>query len=285
MKKYSLILKNGHCIDPLNNIDALMDIAIANGKIANVMPHIADEEAEKCIDISGLYISHRLIDAHTHCYHSSGLPKAWAGDYSIQPDYYSFRSGVTTMVDTGSAGSYNFGHFKSTVIDRVKTRILTYLNIADYGMTTLMVEQYPDENDIVSFISACNCYSKEIVGIKIAHYWNKDRKDVEYAQKVQKEVSLPIMVDFGVFKKERPYYKLVGEILSPGDISTHCFRAPVPVVDENKKVYPFLWEAKERGIKFDLGHGAGSFVYRNAIPAMEQGFFRILFLLIYMDYV
>ena len=131
------------------------------------------------------------------------MPKAWAGDYSIQPDYYSFRSGVTTMVDTGSAGSYNFGHFKSTVIDRVKTRILAYLNIADYGITTLMVEQYPDENDIVSFISACNCYSKEIVGIKIAHYWNKDWKDTEYAQKVQKEVSLPIRSSLYIFSGNR----------------------------------------------------------------------------------
>ncbi len=272
MKQYYLLLKNGHCIDPFNNIDSAMDIAIADGKIAAVAPHIAEEEAEKHIDMSGLLVSPGLIDAHTHCYHSSGLPKVWAGDYSVQPDYYSFRSGVTTMVDTGSAGSYNFGHFKTTVIDRAKTRILAYLNIADYGMTTLMVEQYPDTNDSESFISTCNAYPQDIVGIKIAHYWKKDWKDVEYAQKVQKEVRLPIMVDFGVFKKERPYYTLVSDVLNPGDISTHCFRAPVPVVDENNTVYPFLWKAKKRGIKFDLGHGAGSFVFRNAIPAMEQGF-------------
>ncbi|MCL2768476.1 MAG: amidohydrolase family protein, partial [Synergistaceae bacterium] len=81
-----------------------------------------------------------------------------------------------------------------------------------------------------------------------------------------------IMVDFGYFVKERPWWQLVSEKLRPGDIATHCFRGPVPVVDENGNVYPFLIEARARGVRFDLGHGGGSFLFRNAIPAFKQGF-------------
>ena len=269
---YDLVLKNGHLIDYKNNIDACADIAIKNKKIVAVQDYISGGAAIKCINIKGLLVTPGLIDAHTHCYHSAGMAKAWAGDYGLQPDYHSFRSGVTTMVDTGSAGSYNFGHFRTSVIDRSKTRVLAYINIADYGMSSLMVEQFPDRNDAGAFIDCCREHAAIIVGIKIAHYEGRDWKDLEYAQKMQESTALPILVDFGVFKKERPYHVLIEERMHAGDISTHCYRAPVPVLDEEGKVYPYLFKAKERGIKFDLGHGAGSFLFRNAIPAIEQGF-------------
>ncbi len=269
---YDYLLQNARLIDPANGIDAPRDLAIAGGRIVAVEERIERAHAKQCFDLAGLIVTPGLIDAHAHCYYSAGLPKAWAGEYSLQPDYHSFRSGVTTMVDTGSAGSYNFAHFKSTVIDRAKTRILAYVNIADYGMSSLMVEQYPERNDPRSFVKCCKEYGAVIVGIKIAHYEKPDWKDVEYAQAVQAEVGLPIMVDFGVFKKERPYNVLIERMLKPGDISTHCFRAPVPVLDEGGTVYPYLLRAKERGIKFDLGHGAGSFLFRNAVPALIQGF-------------
>lgn len=269
---YDYLLQHAHLIDPANDIDGSRDIAIKDGRIAAVEKHIDERRAKKCFALQGLVISPGLIDAHTHCYYSAGMPKAWAGEYSLQPDYHSFRSGVTTMVDAGSAGSYNFAHFKTSVIDKAKTRILAYLNIADYGMSSLMVEQFPQRNDKDAFVQCCEKYSAAIVGIKIAHYEKPDWHDVTYAQKMQTHVNLPIMVDFGVFKKERPYNVLIETMLKVGDISTHCFRAPVPVLDENGKVYPYLKDAKRRGIKFDLGHGAGSFVFRNAVPALEQGF-------------
>lgn len=269
---YDVVLQHGHLIDPTHKIDAHKDIAIQNGKIVDVRNHISGEGARVCFDLRECLITPGLIDAHTHCYHSAGMAKAWAGDYSLQPDYHSFRSGITTMIDTGSAGSYNFGHFKTSVIERSKTRVLAYLNIADYGMSSLMVEQYPERNDEHSFIDCCQQHAAAIVGIKIAHYEGYDWKDVEYAQKVQKSVALPIMVDFGVFKQERPYDVLIEDFLHPGDISTHCFRAPVPVVDENGNVYPYLLRAKERGIKFDLGHGMAGFLFRNAVPAIAQNF-------------
>ena len=273
MKKYDLILKNGHVLDPVNDRDEKMDVALKDGVIAAVEKDLPSSDANKIMDISGSFITPGLIDAHVHCYHSSGIAQAWAGDLSLQPDYHSFRTGVTTWIDTGSAGSYNLKHFKATVIDRVKTRVMAYVNIADYGMASLMGEQFPDQNDFDAMIECYEELRNDLVGIKIAHYNNPDWKDVLYAKRVQEQLSVPIMVDFGVFRKERPFAKLISEYLDKGDIATHCFRGPVPVLDDEDKVYDYLWNAKDSGIKFDLGHGAGSFIFRNAVPALSQGFY------------
>lgn len=270
--KYDILLKNGHVIDPLNEIDGIADVAVSGGKVCAVAPGLDAADAEKVLDLSGLYVTPGLVDAHFHCYWTSGMAKAWAGDYSIQPDYFNFPAGVTTLVDVGTAGSYNFDHFRATVIERSKARIFALLNIADYGMSSLYVEQFPERNDYDAFIKCAEKNSDIIKGIKIAHYWGKDWGDLEFAKRVQKVINKPIMVDFGVFRKERPYDQLVMEKLDSGDISTHCFRATVPVLDENGKVYDYLRRARERGVKFDLGHGCASFMMRNGVPAMRQGF-------------
>ena len=273
-EEYKYILKNGRVIDPKNGLDEVCDVAISrDGRIAEVAAELQSNHAEKVLDVSGLMVTPGLIDAHTHVYHTTGMAKAWAGDYSIQPDMHSFKSGVTTMVDTGTAGCLNFGHFKETVINRVKTRVLALLNIADYGMSSLMVEQFPESNDATAFEECYSLNSDTIVGIKVAHYNHPDWRDIEYAKMVQKKANVPIMVDFGVFRKERPFQDLLENYLECGDIATHCFRGPVPVVDENEQIYPYLWQARKRGIKFDLGHGAGSFIFRNAVPAIKQGFY------------
>ena len=269
----TFVLRNGHVIDPANNIDGIADIAVVDGHIAAVGLDAAKAAEGPVFDLSGCYITPGLVDSHVHCYYTAGMAKAWAGDYSLQPDFFSFRSGVTTLVDVGSSGSYNFSHFRATVIERSKTRIFALLNICDYGMSSLQVEQFPERNDIPAAVQCIEANRDIIKGIKIAHYWGKDWGDVDCAKKIQDQVSLPIMVDFGVFKKERPYDELVMERLSKGDISTHCFRCAVPVINQKTgKVYDYLWKARERGIYFDLGHGAASFMLRNAVPAMRQGF-------------
>lgn len=269
---YDYLLLNGHVIDPENNIDDKLDIAIKNNKIAIVGKNLKNNFSKKIIDLEGLYITPGLIDAHVHCYYNTQISKSWAGDYSIQPDVVNISNGVTTMIDAGSSGSYNFSHFRSTIIDRSKTKIFALLNIADLGMTSLKCEQFPYDNDLDSFVQCYKTNKDKIVGIKIAHYAKKDFDDINYAKELQKKLNLPIMVDFGVFTKERPYDQLLLDKLSSGDITTHCFRGPVPIVNKNGKLYRYLNKAREKGIKFDIGHGAGSFVFRNVIPAVEQGF-------------
>ncbi|MGI6782991.1 MAG: amidohydrolase/deacetylase family metallohydrolase [Aminivibrio sp.] len=269
----SLIIRGGRVMDPAGGVDEVCDLAVSEGKIAGRGKNLPADGAAKVIDAAGLLVTPGIVDIHTHLYSTGGNPEAWAGEYSVSPDGFSFRSGVTTMVDAGSAGRRNFDHFRVTVIDRVKTRTLAFLNIAGYGMLSDMIEQHAPDFDAEAAAKTAKKHRDVIVGIKSAHYWGPGWESVDRAVDAGEAAGLPVMVDFGFFVRERPYWRLVTERLRRGDISTHCFRATVPVADEGGRVYPYLFRARERGVLFDLGHGGGSFVFKNAIPAIRGGFY------------
>jgi dihydroorotase len=270
---YQILLKGGHVIDPRNQIDAVMDVAIADGKIAAVRPDINAAEARTVADVSGLYVTPGLIDMHVHVFATTGMRDAWAGDNSVLPDGFSFRAGVTTMVDVGSSGWRNFEDFRNRVIDRARTRVFAMLNIVGLGMMTDAPEQNVHDMDAKATAQMAKKHSDVVVGIKSAHYQGPEWVSVDRAVEAGTIAKIPVMVDFGYFREERPYYKLVTERLRPGDISTHMFRGPVPYVDENGKLLDYLKQARARGVLFDVGHGGGSFVFRNAVPAIQQGFY------------
>lgn len=268
---YDLILKGGHVIDPKNGIDAVLDIAVRDGKIAVVAKNLAPSAARRTVDVSGLYVTPGLVDIHTHLFHTTGIPNAWAGDNSVAPDSFSFRTGVTTMVDAGSSGWRNFEDFRVRVIDRVKTRVLAFINISGLGMVSTLAEQGDFNPKEVARLA--RKYKDVVVGVKTAHYMKPDWKAVDSAIEAGRLAGIPVMVDFGYFLPERPYWRLVTERLRPGDITTHMFRGPVPWVDDQGKLLPYLWKARRRGVIFDVGHGGGSLVFRNAVPAIAQGFY------------
>jgi dihydroorotase len=271
--RYQLLLKGGHVIDPRSQIDGVMDVAVAGGKIAAVRPGIDAGEAETVVDVGGLYVTPGLIDAHVHLFATTGMRDAWAGDNSVLPDGFSFRTGVTSMVDAGSAGWRNFEEFRNRVIDRATTRVFAMLNIVGLGMMTDVPEQNVYDMDANAVAAMALKHRDVVVGIKSAHYQGPEWVSVDRAVEAGKAAGLPVMVDFGYFREERPYYKLVTERLRPGDISTHMFRGPVPYVDDNGRLLDYLKEARARGVLFDVGHGGGSFVFRNAVPAVQQGFY------------
>jgi dihydroorotase len=271
--QYDLVLKGGHLIDPKNGIDAQMDVAIAGNKIAAVAPDISASQAKKVIDAHGLYVTPGLVDIHTHLFFTTGAGGAWAGDESIQPDAFSFRTGVTTMADAGSAGWRGFETFRHFVIDRAKTRVFAFINISGLGMLTDAAEQETSEFQPQEVARLAKKHRDVVVGVKSAHYQKPDWASVDRAVEAGKLAGIPVMVDFGWFLPERPYWQLVTQHLRPGDITTHCFRAPVPWVDEHGKLYDYLRQTRKRGVIFDVGHGGGSFVFRNAVPAVEQGFY------------
>lgn len=270
---YDLLLKGGHVIDPKNGVNAIRDVALQGGRVAAVQADIPASRARKTIDATGLYVTPGLVDIHVHVFHTTGVKDAWAGDESVAPDSYSFRTGVTTMVDAGSSGWRNFETFRHTVIDRVKTRVFAMINIAGLGMMTNIVEQAVIDMKPEEVAKLAKKHKDVVVGVKSAHFESGEWTSVERALEAGRMANIPIMVDFGWFRKERPYWQLVTEKLRPGDISTHFFRGPVPIVDENGKLYDYLKKARARGVKFDVGHGGGSFVWRNAAPAIAQGFY------------
>lgn len=272
-QNYDLLLKGGHLIDPKNNIDAIRDVAVRAGKVAAIGENIPPAQARKTIDLRGLYVTPGLVDIHVHVFHTTGVKDAWAGDNSIAPDSFSFRTGVTTMADAGSSGWRNFETFRHTVIDRARTRIFAFINIAGLGMLTNIVEQSTSDMKPDEVAALAAKHKDVVVGVKSAHFESGEWTSVDRALEAGRKAGIPIMVDFGWFLKERPYWQLVTQRLRPGDISTHFFRGPVPIAGPDGKLYEYLKQARARGVKFDVGHGGGSFVWRNAVPAIAQGFY------------
>ncbi len=268
LAQYDLVLKGGRVIDPRNNVDRVADVAVTAGKIAAVGNNLTGKQT---LDVKGLVVTPGLIDIHVHLFATTGVKNAWAGDNSIWPDGFSFRTGVTTMADAGSSGWRNFETFRHTVIDRVQTRVFAFINIAGLGMMTDVAEQ--DDFDPKELARLAKKHSDIVVGVKSAHYQKPDWDSVDRALEAGREANIPIMVDFGYFHIERPYWQLVTERLRPGDISTHMFRGPVPYVGPDGKLLDYLTRARARGVKFDVGHGGGSFVFRNAVPAVKAGFY------------
>lgn len=270
-QEFDLLLKGGRVIDPRNGRDGAFDVAVKDHRIAAVDRGISPARARKVLDVQGMIVTPGLIDIHVHLFFTAGNPGGWAGDSSVPPDAFSFRTGVTTMVDAGSSGWRNFEIFRTTVIDRARTRVFALVNIAGYGMVNDLIEQGDFNPDAIARLAAK--HKDVIVGIKSAHYQKPDWQSVDQAVEAGKKAGLPVMVDFGYFLPERPYYELVTRHLRAGDISTHMFRGPVPWVDSNGKLYPYLVEARKRGVKFDVGHGGGSFVLRSAAGAIRNGFY------------
>jgi dihydroorotase len=269
-----LLLKGGHAIDPQNGIDGPADVAIAGGRIAAVGPDLPPAGTGRVLDVSGRYVTPGLIDMHVHAFETHRRSKL-----SLNPHVHTFSSGVTTVVDAGTAGWRDFPAFKEEVIDRARIRVLSYVNIVGRGMGG---EWEHDVREMKPKLAAAVAeeYAEFVVGIKTAHYWANRPLDeihppwaaVDAAVEAGDICGLPVMVDFYPWLPERPYPELILERLRPGDIHTHVFAQQFPVIDDDGKVYDHLWRARERGIIFDLGHGAASFWFRNAVPAIRQGF-------------
>lgn len=271
-------------IDPKNKVDSKMDVAIKDGKIFQVAPDISATEAKKVVDVSGLYVTPGIIDMHFHAFWGTDPDSYIAnGHTAIPPDGFTFRGGVTTVVDAGSSGWRNFPLFKAQTIDRSETRVLAFLNIVGSGMVSRFIEQdVRDMNPVMTAYMINRLYPDILVGIKTAHYWGTF-SSVDSAVKAGKLAKVPVMVDFGEHDPPNSIEELFMKHLRPGDIFTHTFSQlrQVPgratresVVDEvTGIVKPFVFQAQKRGIVFDVGHGGGAFSWSQAIPAYEQGFY------------
>ena len=270
--RYDLLLKGGHVIDAKNNISAVRDVAISGGRIAAVAANIPAADARQTIDVSDLYVTPGLVDMHTHVFAAS-MNREYLGENCVRPDGFTFRSGVTTVVDAGSSGWRSFGVFRDEIINKSKTRVLAMLNIVGSGMGGRPdVEQNTKDMEPERTAEVAKRNSDVVVGIKVAHYAGPEWIAVDRGVQAGELARIPVMVDFATFRRERPFQDLVLKHLRPGDIYTHTYLSAVPMLDDQNHVLPYLFEAKKRGIIFDVGHGAGSFSWRQAIPAVKQGF-------------
>jgi len=282
--RYDLLLKGGHVIDPANHIDAVMDVAVSGGKIAAVSKDIPADSAGKVVDVSGLYVTPGLIDIHYHVGHG-GAPLNWFEPSARSTDEslgiradLALQSGVTTIVDAGTSGADTFLQTKLEVIDHAHVRVLAFLNIVANGMNGGL-EQTVDQMDVKRCVDTINKYPDLIVGIKTAHYWTEAPWDGEHTPwaAVDRAIACadathrPVMFDFWP-RPDRTYADLILKKARPGDIHTHVFAQQFPILLDDGKLNPILNEARQRGVIFDVGHGGGSFWFRNAAPAVKQGF-------------
>jgi len=161
--------------------------------------------------------------------------------------------------------------FYEKVAKRSCTRVYAFLNIVGRGMSG-KPEQDPAEMDPATAAECARSFKDFVVGIKTAHYEGPEWVAVDRAIQAAELAGLPVMVDFGEFVPQRPFAELITKKLRPGDMYTHLYLERVPLFDPDGRVAPYLGEARKRGVLFDLGHGAGSFIFRYAVPAMKQGF-------------
>lgn len=287
-QEIDLLLKGGHVIDAKNKINSKMDVAVKDGKIYRVAADIPASSAKKTVNVTGLYVTPGLIDIHGHVFHGTEPDNYLSnGLDALPPDGFTFRSGVTTIVDAGGAGWRNIDVFRKNIVEPAKTRVLAFMNIVGNGMRG--IEAYEqDETDMDAKLSAAIAMKHKdiVIGIKLAHYIGHDWDPTDKAVEAGRIAGIPVMVDFGKSLPPLPLEDLLLKHLRPGDILTHAYRYDQEydkngkmlehkqaIVDvKTKKVKDFVWVARKKGIIFDVGHGGGSFNWSQAVPAMEQGF-------------
>jgi dihydroorotase len=269
-QEIDILIKGGHVIDPKNNIDSRMDVAITGGKILKVAKDIPSAGAKKVINADGLYITPGLIDLHTHVF--VGSRDGFADGFSsLSPDDITFKAGITTVVDAGTSGWRNFPVFKKQVIDRSQTRVLAFLNIAGSGMTGFPSEEDINDMDARMTSLVIQQYPDNIVGVKIGHYRGIEWTPLDRALEACRQANVPLLLECHL-----PNLPLEGilERMRPGDIYTHSFCTAVDricLLDEEGIIRPYVREALNKGIRFDVGHGGAMFHFAVALPALKQG--------------
>jgi len=270
-QQYDLLIKNGHVIDPKNSVNAKKDVAVADGKIAKVADDIPAAQSKKIIDATGLYVVPGMIDIHTHVFVGTKPDTFADGIYSVSPDDFTFKSGVTTVVDAGTSGWRNFPLFKEQVIDKSQTRVLAFINIVGSGMSGKPWQEDINDMNADSAALVIQKYKDIIVGVKIGHYEGSDWTPFERALEAGRQSNTPLFVECHL-----PQFSLEDQLkkMRPGDIITHSFEQVserMPVVNDQGHVRPFVIAAQKKGVLFDVGHGGAGFWFSQAVPAFQQG--------------
>jgi dihydroorotase len=263
---YDLLLKGGHVIDPANQVDGVRDVAIAGDRIVRVAADIPSSQARKVLDAAGLYVTPGLVDLHAHVFGYSG---------SLFPDDTALIAGTTTVVDAGGAGWRTFDEMLERVIRPSRTRVLALINIVGHGMVGARFEDDVNDMDPDKTAATIARHRAHIVGIKVAHFGGQGWVAIDRAIAAGRLSNTPVMIDDKIFTNTgRTSREKLLDKMRPGDMHTHTYNdRQIEIVDRfTGKLQPYVHEARRRGVLFDLGHGAGSFLWPVAVKAMAQGF-------------
>jgi len=268
---YDLLIKNGRVIDPAQNLDGKLDVAISGDKIAKVARDIPSGESQEVFDAKDRIVTPGLIDIHSHVYDSV----SW---FSVEPDDAGVKQGVTTVVDGGSAGQIIFKGLTKYIIPAFRTTVLCFLHLASMGQSILPEFRLWEDIDVDATTATIESNRDVIRGIKLRMVGDLVVSDgvkiVKIAKDITKKFGMPIMVHIGHADK-RISPTLTQELLTmmdPGDILSHVFTAEMGgVTRPDGTIMPELKEAKQRGVVLDLGHGRANFSFDVARKAIAQG--------------
>jgi dihydroorotase len=268
--KCDILIRGGEVIDPSQQIRGVRDIAIRGRKIIAVAKELNGVVAGKVVNAGGMYVVPGLIDLHMHAYTHS--------PYGLDPDPLCAAGGVTTMLDAGTAGSYNFDAFRRDGVDHCKTHLLSLVNLSCIGLIAanlgeLLDRRYADVDGVVETIRR---HPDIAVGVKIRagkHIIGEGEQgwaNLRDAIRAARESETWLMVHIG----ECPMsISELCDSLAPGDCVTHCFKGgSTRVTDNDGKIHPAVRDAEQRGVIFDVGHGFGSFQWDVVEAALQQGF-------------
>lgn len=264
---FDLLIKGCEVVDPGSGYSGLLDVAINRNRIAAVEPNIPSESAFRMIDASGCYVTPGLIDMHAHLYRNSTY-------WGIDADAVGSQCGVTTWADAGSTGAVTLPGFREYVIEKSRTRIYAFINIAYIGLVAQDFElANPEYSNIEILERVANLNRDIIVGIKVRAGRSGSAKDMEpfaRARRAADDLDLPIMVHLSTAP---PELAVVLDFLKPGDILTHIYTGQsMRMVDDNGKILDVAKKAWDEGLIMDLGHGAGSFSFPVAEALFSQGY-------------
>ena len=266
--RYDVLLKGGIVLDPASQLNDQRDLGIREGKIVAIESDIRPEEAALTVPITGKYVTAGLVDIHTHIY-------AGVSTFGVRPDPVCRRTGVTTVVDAGSASWTSFPGFRQYVVEPAITRILAFVHISGIGMIDETVGEMRNlEYAKPEKVAQTVIENQDIaVGIKVRQgkfeVGNNGVEPLRAAIEAAERAKVPVMchIQAGIPLPE------VLKLLRPGDIVTHSFQGcGDSIIDEKGQVLPEVWAARDRGVLFDVGHGKFSFKYEVARRAMDQGF-------------
>src|SRR6516162_965261 len=271
---YDLILRGGRIIDPSQRLDAVLDVGFSDGKVAKVGRQLQGDQRTDVRQLHGLIVTPGLIDLHTHVY--------WGGtSLGIDAEQFCRTSGVTTCVDTGSAGPGNFAGFRKHVIERSAVRILAYLHVSFAGIfaysKTVMVGESEELRLMAPLeaVEVADANRDVIVGIKVRVGQRASGRSgaapLDIALQAAAEAGMPVMCHIDI---PPPSYEEVLERLRPGDVLTHAFRPfPNAPIDHQGRIKDAVLRARQRGVKFDIGHGKASFAFKTARGMLANGFY------------
>jgi dihydroorotase len=267
---YDLVLKGGRVVDPSSGHDGVLDVAVDKGTIARVASGIAPAEASRVIDVSGKLVTPGLIDLHAHVF--EGFNRT-----GVNPDLAGVYSGVTTLVDAGSAGAATFGGWRH-ILPHCHTEIVPFLHICQTGLATMPDIIAEKSVNLADTVKVATEHKGLIHGIKARMVSPAleimGMEMPRLAKRAATESGIKLMVHIGDTEK-RYDPKVIHPLLSllePGDILTHYFTPnPGGVLDGNGKLVPEAREANDRGVWFDTAHGRMNFSFDVGRRIIDQG--------------